>query len=117
MFPAVYRALRTPAVIAIVGDRIGRHGEVPQGTPASYITWQLINGQPYDTLSEAPQGDNFAVQVDCYASTDAGIEQLAVAVRDALDAIGVTNRVVINNREPETRLYRVGFEADFITTR
>ena len=32
MFPPVYRTLRTPAVIALVGERIGRHGEVPQGT-------------------------------------------------------------------------------------
>lgn len=117
MFPPVYRTLRTPAVIALVGERIGRHGEVPQGTPASYITWQLINGNPFDTLSETPQGDNFTLQIDCYASTDGGIETLASAVRDALDAAGVTNRIVINGREAETRLYRVGFEADFIASR
>ncbi|NEK70500.1 MAG: DUF3168 domain-containing protein, partial [Xanthomonas perforans] len=46
-----------------------------------------------------------------------GIEQLAVAVRAALDELLIANRVVINNRDSATRLYRIGLEADFIDQR
>jgi len=42
---------------------------------------------------------------------------LAFAVRDALDLAGIANRLVVNSREPETRLYRIGLEADYITSR
>jgi hypothetical protein len=117
MFPKVYRTIRTPAVAAIVDTRIGRHGEVSQTEQRPYITWQIVAGQPYDNLSSAPCGDFTTVQLDCYHPTDAGAEQLALAVRAALDAALICNRVVIDNRDPDTKLYRVGMEADFIDQR
>ncbi|MFS8372427.1 DUF3168 domain-containing protein [Xanthomonas campestris] len=117
MLPKVYRTIHTPAVAAIVGDRIGRHGEVPQDEQRPYIVWQIVTGLPYDTLSEAPKGDATNVQIDCYHATDSGVEDLALAVRAALDALLIANRVVINNRDSETRLYRIGLEADFIDQR
>jgi hypothetical protein len=117
MFPPVFRTLSTPAVVEIVGNRIGRHGEVPQETARPYITWSIITGQPYDHLSGAPRGDFDTVQIDCWHATDAGIEQLALAVRDALDSAGHANRVRLNNRDATTKLYRVGIDADFITNR
>lgn len=118
MFPKVYQTLRAnPAVIAIVGDRIGRHGEVAQDELRPYIVWQIVVGNPYDNLSSPPCGDFTTVQIDCYHQTDAGIEQLATAARAALDAQLIVNRVRINIRDPDTRLYRVGLDADFITDR
>ncbi len=117
MFPKVYRIIRTPAVAGIVDTRIGRHGEVSQTEQRPYITWQIVAGQPYDNLSSAPCGDFTTVQLDCYHPTDAGAEQLALAVRAALDAALICNRVVIDNRDPDTKLYRVGMEADFIDQR
>ncbi len=117
MFPPVYRTIHTPAVSAIVGDRIGRHGEVAQTEVRPYIVWQIITGDPYENLSSAPCGDFTTVQLDCYHQTDAGVEQLATAVRAALDAELIVNRVRIDIRDPDTRLYRVGLDADFITDR
>lgn len=117
MFPKVYRTIHTTAVAAIVDTRIGRHGEVSQTEQRPYITWQIVTGQPYDNLSSAPGGDLTTVQLDCYHSTDAGAEQLAVAVRAALDSALICNRVVLNRRDPDTKLYRVGMEADFIDQR
>ena len=117
MFPPVFKTLSTTAVTAIVGTRIGRHGEVAQDEVRPYIVWQIVTGQPYDNLSAAPCGDFTVVQIDCYHQTDAGIQQLGVAVRAALDAAGVHNRVTVNNRDPDTRLYRLGIDADFITNR
>ena len=60
------------------------------------------------------------MQIDCYCggvTADADIERLAEAVRAALDAAGVYNRVTVNNRDPDTRLYRLGIDADFIAQR
>lgn len=117
MFPKVFRAIHTTAVAGIVEDRIGRHGFVAQTEARPYITWQIISGQPYNNLSSAPGGDFTTVQLDCYHPTDAGAEQLALAVREALDSGLICNRVVLNSRDPETKLYRVGMEADFIDQR
>lgn len=118
MFPPVYQTLRAnSAVIAIVGDRIGRHGEVAQTETRPYITWQIVVGTPHDNLSSTPCSDFTTVQIDCYHATDSGVATLAGAVRDALDADRTINRVSVNNRDPDTKLYRVGLDADFITNR
>ncbi|MCF3519770.1 MULTISPECIES: tail completion protein gp17 [Stenotrophomonas] len=117
MFPKVYRTIRTAAVSAIVDDRIGRHGEVAQTETRPYIVWQIVTGSAFDNLSASPGGDFTTVQIDCYHATDAGVEQLAKAVRAALDGVLIVNRVVVNNRDPDTKLYRVGLEADFIDQR
>jgi hypothetical protein len=118
MFPPVYRTLRAnPAVVAIVDSRLGAHGEVPQNTARPYITWQIVIGLPHDQISGPPPSDFTTVQIDCWHQDDKGVEQLASAVRDALDSAGVANRLVIDHRDRGTRLYRVGLEADFITQR
>jgi len=118
MFPQVFQTLTANAtVVAMVANRIGRHGVVQQTETKPYITWQIVLGQPYDNLSSTPCGDFTTVQIDCYHQTDAGVQQLGVAVRAALDAAGIHNRVTVNNRDPDTKLYRVGLDADFITNR
>ncbi len=117
MFPPVYRTIHTIAVAAIVGDRIGRHGEVAQDESRPYIVWQIITGQPHDHLSGPPCSDFTTVQLDCYHRTDEGVEQLARAVRAALDSVLICNRITVDGRDPDTRLYRVSIDADFITQR
>jgi hypothetical protein len=47
---------------------------------------------------------------------DAQVETLATAIRDAVDAAGFSNRLIINQRDPDTKLYRIGIQADFINT-
>lgn len=120
MLPLVLPVLNVPAVLTLVGTdpvRIYRHGSAPQGTAAPYITWFSVAGQPYDQISGSPCGDFDAVQIDSWAVDDAQVEVLAGAVRDALDAAGIANRLVIDQREPATKLYRIGIEADFISSR
>jgi len=117
MFPRVYRTLRTAEVIAIVSDRIARHGEIDQDERRPYVVWQIVTGQPHDQLSGPPTSDFTTVQIDCYHEEDEGIEELALAVRAALDAALIVNRVSMNVRDPDTRLYRVSIDADFIEHR
>jgi len=117
MFPKVYRTIRTPAVVAIVGDRVSGHGLAPQSDRRPYITWQVVTGDPYVNLSSAPGGDLTTVQIDCYHEGEDGAKALAMAVRAALDAQLIVNRLVIHTIDQETKLYRVGLEADFVDQR
>jgi hypothetical protein len=117
MFPPVYQTLRTSEVEAIVDDRIGRHGEVAQTEARPYVVWQVVAGVAHDNLSNAPGSDFTTTQIDCYAADQATVEALAVAVRAALDSELIVSRIILTNRDTETRLYRVGLEADFITRR
>lgn len=117
MFPKVFKAIHTVDVANIVGDRIGGNGSVAQTEMRPYVIWNIVTGLPYDNLSSAPGGDFTTVQIDCYHKDEAGVRDLAQKVRAALDALLICNRVVINNRDSETKLYRVGMEADFIDPR
>jgi hypothetical protein len=115
MLPAVYSLLRQDAtVLSIVANRIYRHGSAPQETSKPYITWFVVMGMPEVQLSGAPCSDFDTVQIDCWSNQDAQIETLGYAVRKALDDAKIVNRIVQNNREDDTRLYRIGIEADFI---
>lgn len=120
MLAPVYRTIRTPAVAAIVGDRIYAN-RAPQGVVAPYITWFTVSGVPYPNLSGAPPGDDDAVQIDCWAGPGDDQERictdLARAVRDALDAALIVSRLVIHAREADTMLFRIGLQADFIRSR
>lgn len=119
MLPRVLPVLTTPAVLAIVGGtpvRIFRHGAAPQDTAKPYVTWFEVTGQPYDQISGLPCGDFDSVQIDCWSMDDTQVETLARAIRDAVDAAGFSNRLVINHRDPDTKMYRIGLQADFINS-
>ncbi|ARP88621.1 hypothetical protein CAL13_08860 [Bordetella genomosp. 9] len=120
MLPPVFRLLAVPTVSAIVGAdpvRIYRHGSAPQDVQKPYITWFSVDAQPYDQLSGPPCGDFDTVQIDCWSMDDEQVEALATAVRDALDAGGIANRLVIDQRETDTKLFRIAIQADFIRSR
>jgi len=124
MLAPVFRIIATPAVRALTGGdapRIYGSGSAPQNTPTPYVTWFTVAGRPYEQLSGAPDGDNDVVQIDCWAGSDDVDEvaciSLARAVRDALDAAGVANRVVVHVREPDTKIFHIGLQAEFIRGR
>lgn len=118
MMPAVYALLRSsPAVLALVGQRIYRHGRAPQDTVAPYIAWLIVTGDPENNLSDTPPHDRMVVQIDCYHHTDAGVEQLATAVRDALEPHAHMTGQPVDERETETKLFRMALQFDFWVAR
>ena len=126
MLPPVFQTLKaSQAVKDIVGSqppRIYRHGAAPQrpdGVPLAdpYITWQLISGVPENNLSDLPPMDRQTVQVDCWHQTDAGVEVLAGAARDAIESVAHMTSILIDEREQETKLYRISMQFDFWTSR
>ncbi|MYZ41419.1 tail completion protein gp17 [Schauerella aestuarii] len=123
MLAPVFKTLNVPAVAALVGTplRIYDFDSAPQGVQTPYITWLDVSGQPFDNISEAPQGDFDTIQINCYTGpaddSRAQARALALAVRNALDAALIHNRTIITTRETDTQLFRVSIEADFIHNR
>jgi len=117
MFPPVFQTLKASADVKnIVGSnppRIYRHGSAPQDTSRPYITWSVISDVPENQLSDLPTADRSTVQVDCWHQTDAGIELLAEAVRDAVEPYAHMTGIPIDLRETETKLFRIGLQFDF----
>lgn len=119
MFPLVFTWLKVAAVEAIIGSppRAYRHGEAPQDTTRPYVTWALISSVPDNELSNLPPSDRWTIQIDCWHQTDAGVESLAQAVRDAMEPYGYLTSIPVNLRESETKLYRIGLQFDILQNR
>ena len=124
MLPAVFPVIATAEVKAIVGTtpaRIYDFDSAPQNVIKPYITFTNVSNAPYEQISGAPRGDFDTVQIDMYAGPDDSektqVRALALAVRKALDDAGIANRLIIQTREPDTKLFRISVEADFITNR
>lgn len=121
MFPPVFQTLKaSQAVKDIVGTnppRVYRHGIAPQDVTRPYVTWFIVTGAPENTLSELPAVDRVQVQIDCWHQTDQGIELLALAVRDAVEPYAHMTNYPIDQREPETRLFRMALVFDWFVSR
>jgi len=127
MFPPVFQTLKASAdVTNIVGTnppRIYRHGSAPQrdvndNTPLQpYVTWMVVTGTPENQLSDVPLIDRVTVQVDCWHPTDKGIVPFAQAVRDAIEPTAHMTAMPVDERDPETKLYRIALEFDWFLDR
>ena len=110
----LYRYLSAAApVTALVGTRIGPFGEVDQDTPMPYVVWQTITGTPENYLDNRPDIDNSRIQIDVWAKTGVSAEQVAMAVRDALEDEGYMVSWGSTERDPETRNYRFSMDFEF----
>lgn len=118
MLPLIFPMLRANAtILALVENRIYRHGAAPQDVVKPYITWFLVNNRPEDQISGSPCVDFDTVQIDCYDLDDTQVETIAYAVRDTLDTVGHANRMIRDMREEGTDLYVVTIETDLIRSR
>lgn len=126
MLPPVFQALKaSTAVKNIVGTnppRIYRHGHAPQLAASSqavpaYITWFMVTGTPENQLSGTPPTDRCTVQVDCWHPLDTGVIALAEAARDAIEPYAHMTGMPVDEREPETRLYRMALVFDWFNDR
>lgn len=116
MIPPVYALLKaSPAVVAIVSDRIGAHGQVLPDELRPYVTWQCISGTGENTLDKgrAPS-DRVSVQVDFYHSTESGLRSLSEAGRSALESASYYVGLVSDERDAYTLLFRLALQFDFV---
>ncbi|RPD90515.1 DUF3168 domain-containing protein [Neisseria weixii] len=120
MLPPIFKTLNTPDIRQMVGEnpvRIYDFGHAPDGTLPPYIVFTQISGAPYEQISGVPSADKDLVQIDCYTADRVGCRRLAQLVQTALDNVGQSNRMIIQDYESETALYRIGLEVDWISAR
>lgn len=121
MLPPVFQTLKASADVRnFVGTnppRIFRHGSAPQAIDKPYITWFMVSGTPENQLSGTPPVDRCTVQVDCWHQTDSGIEAMAIAVRDAIEPFAHMTSAPVDDRETETKLFRIALVFDWFEPR
>ena len=114
MFPPIYQVLHGAADVAtIVQTRITRHGNAPQDSTRPYVTWLLVGATPENQLSGLPGHDRCTVQIDCWHPQDRGVQDLAEAVRAAMEPTSHMTGLLANERDVETKLYRVAMQFDY----
>lgn len=117
MLPPIYPLLMaSSAVQALIGDRAYRHGSAPQGVLRPYVTWSAPGGFAENAFDGA-DADVFRLQVDCWADADDAIETLASAVRAAIEPAAHLVAYIADERNFETRRFRIGMTFDFILAR
>ena len=120
MLPKVYLALmNSAAVTALIGNRAYRHGSAPQGVSYPYVTWSVPAGDS-EIVFDRTDADQFRVQVDIWSNTDSGangVENVASAVRAALEPEAHLVAYTNDERDPETQAFRLGFAFDWIVPR
>lgn len=115
LLPDIFGLLKaSSAVTAILGatPKVFRHGFAPQSTVAPYVVWLVITGAPENNLSDVPSIDRLTLQIDCYHAADGGVETLAQAVRDALEPHMCLTGIPVDDREPDTGLFRMALQFD-----
>ncbi len=117
MLPLVYPVLTGDAAVgALVGTRVYRHGTAPQDVTAPYVTWSAPAGLAENAF-EGAQADVWRIQVDCWSDGDAQVEALAHAVRAAIEPHAHLGSYIANERDFETKRYRIGMIFDWIGLR
>jgi hypothetical protein len=119
MYPPVFEiAQANSAVTALLGvspeTRLWPFGYAKQKQSRPYAVWQLVYGNPDNSLSCIPSEDLFGVQIDCYATTVTDARAVASVLQDAFEA--TYNHVTSYNGEnwdQPTGLFRVSFTVEF----
>jgi len=118
MFPPVFDILTAaPDVTTLVQTRVYGSGQAVQDTSKPYVVWSVPAGAPENTLSELPTVDRQVVQVDCYSKEEKQVKQLAIAVRNALEPHCHMTQHLANEREFDTKLFRVALQFDYFLNR
>ena len=84
-----------------------------------YLVWQDISGDPQNNLDCPAKTDHITIQIDIYTTNPTQLSLIKEAARKALE---VDNSCTVtslrgNEREPETKLYRTGFDSNWFVDR
>ncbi|HBR4759154.1 TPA: DUF3168 domain-containing protein [Klebsiella pneumoniae] len=82
-----------------------------------YAVWQNISGVPENYLDRRPDVDSYTLQVDVYSDTVTSAQEVAKALRDAIEPNAYITRWGSQSRDPETKRFRYSFDVDWIVKR
>lgn len=132
MNPSFFATINVAAVQAVFANadgtlRVYPFGEAPRDPPPRgvYAVYQIPTGFPGQYLGQVPDYDSWTVTVDVYAAAQNGREDEAIrsvaegvrVLRDAVEPVATITTFRQFPREPDTRLFRSGFDVDFVASR
>lgn len=97
--------------------RFYRFGEAPQESSAPYATWQMPSAVPANYLGQIPDIDEQRIQIDVWAKTQLTAEQLADAIREAVQEYAQETNASQRPRDATTRMFGFMLEFQFFTPR
>jgi len=121
MYPPVYTTLAANSgVQAALGTdpRVYPAGDIPLPATTPYSVHQTVGGSPENYLGQTPDADSFLVQHDIYGDDIASVTAAAQALRDAIEPVAyIVNWRGLTREATPPRLYRLSFDAEWITPR
>lgn len=103
-------------VTALLGESITRlfpFGDAPENVAKPYAVYQVLNGLPENYLGEPPDIDEWNIQIDVYALSEASATAVQKALRRALEAHCHVTRLGGTGTEPSTQLKTTGFDVSW----
>lgn len=88
-------------------------GFAPQDVALPYAVFQTYGGSPENHLNARPKMDVFSIQIDVYSDSAATARQASKALSYALEERSHVTRFHTEERNAETKRYRVGFDVDW----
>ena len=123
MFPPVFEVADASAAVRAELDsgdamRLWPFGKARQKETRPYAVWQVVYGNPSNSLSCIPSEDLYGCQIDTYAKTASESRKVAEVLRDAYEA-SFYPVVSYNGEDWEqaTGLYRDSLTVEFWTER
>jgi hypothetical protein len=110
--PAVKALLESDGIL-----RVWKFGSAPDEPQAPYVTWQTISGDSNSNLDSHPVSDNAIIQIDVYATDEDVVDQVAKAIRFAIELDCYVVRYGEADKDPVTGMPHYSFDVSWIVNR
>lgn len=97
--------------------RVWKFGSAPDDAEAPYVTWQTITGDSNSSLDGRPVSDNVIIQIDVYATDEDVVDQVAKAIRFAIELDCYVVRYGEADKDPVTNMPHYSFDVSWIVNR
>lgn len=98
-------------------ERVWRFGSAPEQPETPYVTWQIISGDSNSSLDSRPVSDSAIVQIDVYATDEDVVDQVAEAIRFAIELDCYVVRYGEADKDPVTGMPHYSFDVSWIVNR
>lgn len=119
IFEACWADTTVQSLVGGTELRVYQFGDAPQDCKVPYVTWQVVYGEPFNSLNDRPTMDSFGLQIDVIGPEDdpRPARLLTKALVNAIEPYGYVVSWNGESRDPETKQYVVTFTVDWIVTR
>jgi len=118
--PVVAIAKQSPVLVALIGNdpfRFFAFGDAGENPQYPYATYQNIAGAPENYLGDRPDADDWILQINCWAKSEAQVIAVAKAMSESLELNAHITGWGNSERDPVTRNYRFTFTVEIIDLR